>query len=272
MKNLRRSRHCRRLFFRYLRQRDKEKQSEKERYKQNQTAPNEKSNPQFDKFNTAISSTIVVTIFLGIISIFIHYYLVIALFSALLLEIVIAIIGAIYCGNKERTQEKSEAEPTVTTNNTLNQTTEKAAPAQKLNTTIVLEEDNSTNLNSDNAETTAVLEPFDMLTGVQFKDLIEKYFNSKGYLVQRITPRINNIDFIVKKGEMVTAVATKITFDLIYRSYVKKVIESAKCYNTKNIKIITTSYFVLEAQQLAKEYGIMLWDREVLKSKLGGLK
>lgn len=35
MKNLRRSWHCRRLFFRYLRQRDKEKQNEKELYQQN---------------------------------------------------------------------------------------------------------------------------------------------------------------------------------------------------------------------------------------------
>lgn len=117
-----------------------------------------------------------------------------------------------------------------------------------------------------------ILYPFDLLTGVQFKDLIETYFHRKGYSVQRITPRINNIDFIIQKGDMVTALATRKTFDLIYRSYVKKVIESAKFYNTKNITIITTSYFAIEAQQLAKECGIMLWDSEILKTKLGGSK
>lgn len=272
MKDLRRSWHCRRIFFRYLRQRDKEKEAEKQLYNQNQTTPADKPNPQFDKFNTAISTTIVATLFVGFIFIFIYYYITIACVVALLLEFVIMIIGAMYYGNKERKEEKSETPSSITENNSYNQETKKVEPTPKSNTPVVSVVENCANISSAETETAAILEPFDMLTGVQFKDLIENYFYRKGYSVQRISPRINNIDFIVQKGETITAVATKMTFDLIYRSYVKKVVESAKYYNTKNITIITTSYFVVEAQQLAKECGIILWDRETLKSKLGGLK
>lgn len=118
------------------------------------------------------------------------------------------------------------------------------------------------------------LEPFDLMTGVQFKDLMEKHFIKNGYSVNRISPRINNIDFLIKKDNVVTAVATRLTFDLIQKSYVNKVIESSKAYdNISNIMIITNShYFMPQAEQLANEYGIILWDREKLKSHIGGLK
>lgn len=272
MKDIRRSWHCRRLFFRYLRQRDKEKQAEKELYKQNQTTSTEKPNPQFDKFNTTISALIFVTIFLGIISIFIHYYAVIVAFSVLLLEILIAVIGAVHFGRKERKQEGVEFnQPSEQLHNTpidtakTNSTSHLYTSPQK---ELVLTQ------TSNETELGIVLEPFDMFTGVQFKDSIEKYFKKNGYSVNRISPRINSIDFLIEKDGKITAVATKHTFDLIQRSYISNVIESAKMYdNISKTMIITTSmYFMPQAQQLADEYGIMLWDREILKSKLGGLK
>ncbi len=129
MKDLRRSWHCRRLFFRYLRQKDKEKLSQK----QLTTPPaGSKPNPQFDKFNTAISSTIVATLFLGIISIFIHYYAVIAIFGALLLEILIAVIGAVWYGHKERKQNRtSENRPD-------NQNTSPPPPKRKISKYVII--------------------------------------------------------------------------------------------------------------------------------------
>lgn len=272
MKDLRRSWHCRRMFFRYLRQRDKKKQAEKELYQQNQTTPTTKLNPQFDKFNTTISTIIVVTIFFGIISIFIHYYAVITLFSALILEIFIAVIGAIHYGNKERKDETETTQSPIlrqqnisdsvsTTNN--NQTSYNS-PQKELLTTQTFNE----------TEPSIVIEPFDMLTGVQFKDLIEKHFKKNGYSVNRISPRINGIDFLIEKDNKTIAIATKKTFDLIQRSYINNVIESAKMYkNISKTMIITTSlFFMPQAKELAEEYGIILWEREALKSKLGGLK
>lgn len=118
------------------------------------------------------------------------------------------------------------------------------------------------------------LEGFDMLTGVQFKDLIERHFKKNGYLVNRISPRINSIDFLVDKNGITAAVATRLTFDLISRSYIAKVIESAKMYEGVTTTMIITNSFgcVLQAQQLANNHGIIVWDREVLKSQLGGLK
>ena len=272
MRDIRRSRHCRRIFFRYLRQRDKEKEAEKELYQQNQTKPTTKLNPQFDKFNTTISTIIVVTIFFGIISIFIHYYAVITLFSALILEILIAVIGAIHYGNKER---KDETE-----------TTQSSILRQKnISDSVSTTNDNQTSYNSpqkellttqtfNETEPSIVIEPFDMLTGVQFKDLIEKHFKKNGYSVNRISPRINGIDFLIEKDNKTVAIATKKTFDLIQRSYINNVIESAKMYeNISKTMIITTSlFFMPQAKKLAEEYGIILCDRETLKSNLGGLK
>lgn len=272
MRDIRRSRHCRRIFFRYLRQRDKEKEAEKQLYNQNQTTPTTKPNPQFDKFNTTISTIIVVTIFLGIISIFIHYYAVIAVFSALLIEILIAVIGTIHYGNKERKEETETAQLPI-------------QQQQKISVSVPTISDNQTSVISpqkellttqtfNKPEPSIVLEPFDMLTGVQFKDLIEKHFKKNGYSVNRISPRINSIDFLIEKDSKITALATKKTFDLIQRSYINNVIESAKMYdNITKIMIITTSlYFMPQARQLAEENGIILWDREILKSQLGGLK
>lgn len=118
------------------------------------------------------------------------------------------------------------------------------------------------------------LEDFDMLNGVQFKDVIEKHFKKQGYSVKRISPRINSIDFLIEKDNAITAIATKHTFDLVQRSYINKVIESAKMYSeaSSTIIITTSMYFMPQARQLADEYGIILWDREILKSQLGGLK
>ena len=125
----------------------------------------------------------------------------------------------------------------------------------------------------DNSTPRVQLEDFDMLNGVQFKDLLERYFKKQGYAVNRISPRINSIDFLIEKDNVITAVATKHTFDLIQRSYVNKVIESTKMHGEASATmIITTSYFMPQARQLANECGIVLWDREKLKIQLGGLK
>lgn len=272
MKDLRRSWHCRRIFFRYLRQRDKEKETEKQLYNQNQTTPTTKQNPQFDKFNTAISTTIAVTIFLGIISIFIHYYAIIVVFSALLLEILIAVIGAFHYGNKERKEETETTPPPIQQQQQISVPVPTVSDNQT--SCISFQKELLTTQTFNEPEPSIVLEPFDMLTGVQFKDLVEKHFRKNGYSVNRISPRINSIDFLIEKDGKFTAVATKKTFDLIQRSYINNVVESAKMYDSiTKIMVITTSlYFMPQARQLAEENSIILWDREILKSQLGGLK
>lgn len=273
MRDIRRSWHCRRLFFRYLRQRDKEKEAEKQLYRQNTTPPSEKPNPQFDKFSSAISITIVATIFIGFIFIFIFYYVTLACLAALVLEFLIMVIGAIHFGRKERKQEETEAaQPPIRQSQNLLINTSKTNLSSTLYASPQKEPTTTQTVNEN--ESSIVLEPFDMLTGVQFKDLIERHFKKNGYSVNRISPRINSIDFLVEKDGNIIAVATKHTFDLIQRSYISNVIESAKMYdNISKTMIITTSmYFMPQAQQLADEYGIILWDREKLKTNLGGLK
>lgn len=118
------------------------------------------------------------------------------------------------------------------------------------------------------------LESFDLMSGVQFKNLIEKHFEKNGYCVNRILPQINRVDFLIEKDNLITAIATKKTFALIKKSYINNVIQSAKMYESiSSIMIITTSmYFMPQARQLAEENGIILWDREILKSQLGGSK
>lgn len=60
MKDLRRSWHCRRMFFRYLRQRDKEKEAEKELYQQSVSAYDNNSNQDKHTF-TIVNKTIPAT-------------------------------------------------------------------------------------------------------------------------------------------------------------------------------------------------------------------
>lgn len=273
MRDIRRSRHCRRIFFRYLRQRDKEKESARQKYRKNRNLQTNKASPKFDKFNSSISATIVVTIFLGIISIFIHYYLTIVLFSALLLEILIFVVGSVYYGQKEKIEEL-KSEQISTTRTIFTKPVPKIEPTFQSNSTIVIGKESSISIEIAKTEPSIVLEPFDMMTGVQFKDLLEKHFKKNGYSVNRISPRINSIDFLIEKEGKTIAIATKRTFDLIQRSYISNVNESAKMYeNITRIMIITTSmYFMPQARQLAEENGIILWDREILKSRLGGLK
>ena len=129
---------------------------------------------------------------------------------------------------------------------------------------------NPNNPKQDKKEHIISLEPFDMMTGFQFKDLIERHFKSSGYKVNRISPRINSIDFLIEKECKTIAIATKKTFDLVQMSYINNVIESAKMYeNISSIMIITTSmFFMPRARQLAEENGIILWDRYTLIEKL----
>ena len=159
-------------------------------------------------------------------------------------------------------------------NHTSNETKSYYAPAPTATSQVVPSFEKPKISPIETQSSNITLESFDMLTGVQFKDLIERCFKKNGYSVNKISPRINSIDFLIEKDNVVTAIATKHTFDLIQRSYVGNVIESAKmCDNVSKIMIITTSmYFVPQAKQLADEYGIMLWDREKLKTNLGGLK
>lgn len=257
MKDMRRSQ----FHPKVLRQRNKKK-----------TLDSQTEHTKFDKFNTAISTIIVVSTFLGIISIFINYYLAIAFLSALILEVLVALCGTMYFGFREN-KEKDNVElgrlpvqiekDISNTSLTLSDKEESIDFPQK---------EQSITQTSKDAETSIVLEYFDMLTGVQFKNLIEKYFKANGYRVNRISPRINNIDFLLEQDDNYIAIATKKTFDLIQRSYINNVIESAKMYdNITKIMIITTSlYFMPQARQLAGKNGIILWDREILKSKLGG--
>lgn len=171
----------------------------------------------------------------------------------------------LFGSNKELTDDNLSEEislknlPTPTPTISDNQTSYNSLP-KVLSTTQTLNE----------AESKIVLEPFDMFTGVQFKDLIEKHFKKNGYSVNRISPRINSIDFLIEKDGKVTAIATKKTFELIQRSYINNVIESAKMYDgiTKIMVITTSFYFMPQARQLAEENSIILWNREDLKSKL----
>ena len=119
-------------------------------------------------------------------------------------------------------------------------------------------------------KTHSLVEPFDLLTGVQFKNLIGDWFANNGFIVEKLYPRINSIDFILKKDNLRIAVAIKHTFDLIRLSYVKNVIESAHIYEVDSIYIITNSIsFMSNAKKLAEENGITVWVHETLKRQLG---
>ena len=105
----------------------------------------------------------------------------------------------------------------------------------------------------------------DIMTGIEFEELLKTYFQSQGYKVT-LTPASHDYgaDLILsRKGEKIAVQAKKYTGKVGIKA-VQEISGAVPYYGADRAMVITNSYFTASAVQLAESNAVELWDRKQL--------
>lgn len=117
--------------------------------------------------------------------------------------------------------------------------------------------------------TLSPIDRIDMMTGEQFEIFMEDYFRICGFKVKR-TPLSGDygIDLIIENDFSKIGVQVKCYSNKVTASAVQEVVTGLRHYSLSGGMVVTNNYFQPAAIQLAKDNGIMLWNRDKLIEKL----
>lgn len=111
----------------------------------------------------------------------------------------------------------------------------------------------------------STLADIDKLSGVEFEEYLQVYFEQKGYKVQ-LTKKSNDYgaDLIMTKHGERTVVQAKRYSGSVGVAAVQEVLGAKAYYKAKYAMVVTNRYFTKQAKQLAKRSGVKLWNRDDL--------
>lgn len=109
----------------------------------------------------------------------------------------------------------------------------------------------------------------DKLSGKEFEEYLEVFFQRLGYQVKR-TPYQGDYgaDLILSKDGVKTAVQAKRYNRSVGLKAVQEIAAAKEYYGCDKAMVVTNSYFSNQAKSLAKATQVELWDREQLVSNL----
>ena len=126
----------------------------------------------------------------------------------------------------------------------------------------------------DNENNYIKIMDIDIMSGIDFEEFLGKLFRRMGY-ESVVTPASGDygIDLLVKKDNQTVAVQAKrySESNVVGIKAVQEALGGKSYYKADKAMVITTSSFTKNAQNLAKENGIILWDRHELKKKIDDL-
>lgn len=120
----------------------------------------------------------------------------------------------------------------------------------------------------------AGMNQIDAMDGKTFEDYLTGLFKRMGYSVKQVGSFTGDYgaDLLIIKGGHITAVQAKRHKALIGVDAVREVLGSIKMYKCNNGLVVTNSFFTKQAKKLACSNSIELWDRNILVSKILGIK
>lgn len=126
-------------------------------------------------------------------------------------------------------------------------------------------------LNNSKGNKMVTIADLDMLSGVDFESFLSQLFIKLGYQTT-ITPASNDygVDLIVtKNGETIAIQAKRYSEgNVVGISAIQEAIGGMNFYKTDKAMVITTSSYTQNAQNLAKESGVIIWDRKELIKRI----
>lgn len=102
-----------------------------------------------------------------------------------------------------------------------------------------------------------------------FENIISNMFVDMGYTTQITKTSWNKgINIIAKKNSIEIGIQAKCYSSVVSNSAILEVIAEINHYECNKEIFITNNYFTKSAVELATCYGIILWDRDMLKQKI----
>ena len=136
-------------------------------------------------------------------------------------------------------------------------------------TSLSKEEIDNIAFNSDTYEALNPIEKIDMMTGRQFEEFLAHYFNELGYSTT-LTPQSGDygIDIIIEARFEKIGVQVKCYQGKVTNSAVQEAVAGVRHYGLDKAMVITNNYFQPSAIELARDNGVILWDRDKLIEEL----
>ncbi|MDI9477036.1 MAG: restriction endonuclease [Natronincolaceae bacterium] len=114
------------------------------------------------------------------------------------------------------------------------------------------------------------IDDVDLMDGYEFEYFIGLLFTKMGYMVETTKGSGDQgMDIIVEKKGIRIGIQTKCYSNKVTNKAVQEVFASLNHYNCNKGMVITNNYFTDSALELAQSNNIVLWDRDILKKKIG---
>ena len=117
------------------------------------------------------------------------------------------------------------------------------------------------------------IDDIDMMTGIEFENFLKKYFLQQGYSAT-LTKNTGDqgIDLIIEKQGARIGIQAKRYNSSVGNSAVQEAIAGRTFYNLDKVIVITNNFFTTAAIQLANNSSVILWNRNILISKINDLQ
>lgn len=123
--------------------------------------------------------------------------------------------------------------------------------------------------NPNTFDSLPTIEKIDMMTGRQFERFIANFFGEQGYITT-LTPQSGDygIDVIIENNIVKIGIQVKRYSEKVTNTAIQEAVTGLKHYGLDKAMVITNSYFQPSAIELAKDNGVILWDRDKLIKEL----
>lgn len=115
----------------------------------------------------------------------------------------------------------------------------------------------------------AGLADLDKMGGVRFEEWLADFFRARGYKA-KTTPRTGDygVDLVLERDGQRTVVQAKRWKGKVGPTAVQEIYAGKAHYGADAALVVTNSRFTVEARRLAKSTGVVLWDRDRLRTEL----
>lgn len=112
----------------------------------------------------------------------------------------------------------------------------------------------------------------DLMDGYEFEQFLSYLFTKMGYTTE-VTKSSGDqgMDIIVEKGGNRVGIQSKCYSSKVTNRAVQEIFTALNHYNCSKGIVVTNNYFTDSAVELAQSNNVILWDRDILKIKIGEL-
>lgn len=114
------------------------------------------------------------------------------------------------------------------------------------------------------------IDDVDLMNGYEFENFVAEMFSKMGYSTT-VTKSSGDqgIDVIAEKNGNKTGIQAKCYTNTVSNSAIQEVVAGIHYYNLSKAIVVTNNFFTNSAIELANANNVVLWDRNILKEKIG---